>query len=238
MATVIDISERKKAELERDDLRRRIVDSQEQERLRLAHELHDRTGQELSAAMLELKGIEAQTNEGGRDRIRRLRQRLDQMGKSLHHVAWELRPASFDELGIASALADYISDWGERYGIAADFHCRDAKVDELSEEVRTTIYRVVQEALTNVAKHAAEAESISVVIDRDDAMLRLTIEDDGRGFDMTLKAEPGNRGSGLGHAGMRERLALIGGQIEFESSPSVGTTIFVRIPLATREAVA
>jgi signal transduction histidine kinase len=238
MATVIDISERKKADAERADLRRRIVQSQEDERLRLAHELHDRTGQELSAAMLELKGIEAQANEGGRDRIRRLRQQLDRMGKALHHVAWELRPASFDELGMASALADYISDWSERYDIAADFHCRDAKVDELSEEVRTTIYRVVQEALTNVNKHAPEARSISVVIDRSDATLRLTIEDDGGGFDPASK-EPGNeRRGGLGHAGMRERLALIGGQLEIESSAGVGTTLFVRIPLVVHEAVA
>jgi PAS domain S-box-containing protein len=239
MATVIDISERKKAEAERADLRRRIVQGQEDERLRLAHELHDLTGQELSAAMIELKGIEAQSPEEGRERIRRLRQRLDQMGKALHHVAWELRPASFDELGMASALTDYISDWSERHGIAADFHCRDARVDELSEEVRTTIYRIVQEALTNVSKHAPDAQAVSVVVDRSGDTLQLTIEDNGGGFDLFAKAEPGNeRRGGLGHVGMRERLALIGGQLEIESSAGTGTTIFVRIPLMTREAVA
>jgi PAS domain S-box-containing protein len=239
MATVTDISARKKAETERDDLRRRIVQSQEQERLRLAHELHDRTGQELSAAMLELKGIEAQASQAARERIRRLRQQLDQMGKTLHQVAWELRPASIDDLGMACALGSYVSDWSERYGIAADFHCGDANIDLLSEEVRTTIYRVVQEGLTNVAKHARGAKSVSVVIDRNESMLRLTIEDDGCGFDPADRPEPGSeRRGGLGHAGMQERLALIGGQLEIEASVGVGTTIFVRIPLIVNEAAA
>ena len=236
--TLYDRTYRKEAELERDELRRRIVQSQEHERLRLAHELHDQTGQTLTAAMLELKGIEAHASDTARDRIRRLSQQLDQMGKSLHHVAWELRPASFDELGLASALAAYVSDWGERCGMAADFHCGDASVDLLPEEVRTTIYRVVQEALTNVAKHAPDASSVSVVIDRSDTMLRLTIEDDGRGFDVASQGGPGNERRGLGHAGMRERLALIGGNVEIESSVGSGTTIFVRIPLAASKAVA
>jgi two-component system sensor histidine kinase UhpB len=239
MATVTDITERRKAEAERGELRRRILQSQEQERLRLAHELHDRTGQELTAAMLELRSIEAETNQDGRDRIRRLRHRLDRMGQSLHHVAWELRPASFEELGMASAFAAYVSDWSDQYGIAADFHCRDAKIDDLAVEVRITLYRVLQEALTNVAKHAVDAKSVSVVIDRIDSTLRLTIEDDGGGFESISTSDVNHeRRGGLGHAGMRERLALIGGQIEIESSIGVGTTIYVRIPLVEREAVA
>ena len=122
--------------------------------------------------------------------------------------------------------------------MAADYHCGDASVDLLPEEVRTTIYRVVQEALTNVAKHAPDASSVSVVIDRSDTMLRLTIEDDGRGFDVASQGGPGNERRGLGHAGMRERLALIGGNVEIESSVGSGTTIFVRIPLAASKAVA
>jgi len=239
MATVTDITERKKADADRDELRRRILQSQEQERLRLAHELHDFTGQELTAVMLELRSIEAQTSQEGRERMRLLRHRLDRMGRSLHHVAWELRPASFEELGMASALGAYVSDWSDQYGIAADFHCRSAKIDDLSVDVATTLYRILQEALTNVAKHAAGAKSVSVVIDQSDATLRMTIEDDGGGFEAVSTSDAGHeRRSGLGHAGMRERLALIGGQVEIESSIGVGTTIYVRIPLAEREAVA
>ncbi len=240
MATVVDITARKHAMeqisagvVERDDLRRRLMQAQEDERLRLAHELHDQTGQNLAAVMLALKGLEPLLCESGRYRMSGLRTQLDQMGKSLHRVAWELRPASMDELGLASALANYVSEWSEQYGIEADFHCRDAKLDSLPEEVRTTIYRVVQEGLTNIAKHASGATIISVVVDRADAVLQLTIEDNGSGFDAGSQTGlAGARwGDRLGLPGMRERLSLIGAHLEIDSSIGVGTTIFVRIPL-------
>jgi signal transduction histidine kinase len=235
MITVVDISVRKLAEArlcaattERDDLRRRIMGAQEQERLRLAHDLHDQTGQSLAAAMLELKGVESLIAEGGRDRLRLLRKQMEEMGKTLHRVAWELRPASIDELGLASALANYISEWSTQYDIAADFHCADLKLDELSDELRTTIYRVVQEALTNVAKHAEKSSTVSVVVERIGASLRLLVEDDGCGFQ---NISAGERNGALGLLGMRERLSLIGGELEIETSSGAGTTIFARIPL-------
>jgi len=196
MATVVDITARKLAEqricateAERDDLRRRFMQAQEQERLRLAHELHDQTGQTLTAALLELKGIELLVNERGRERLRLLRRQMEEMGKTLHRVAWELRPASIDELGLASALANYISEWSAQYRIEADFHCGDPKLDELSDDVRTTIYRVVQEGLTNIAKHAQQPAGVSIVIERVGATLRLLIEDDGCGFDASPASE-------------------------------------------------
>jgi PAS domain S-box-containing protein len=235
MITVVDISVRKLAEAklaaataERDDLRRRIMRAQEQERLRLAHDLHDQTGQSLAAAMLELKGVESLVNERGRDRLRLLRGQMEEMGKTLHRVAWELRPASIDELGLASAIANYISDWSTQSGITADFHCTDLELDALSDEVRTTIYRVVQEALTNIAKHAEKSSTVSVVVERVGASLRLMIEDDGCGFQ---NISTGERNGGLGLLGMRERLSLIGGALEIETSSGTGTTIFARIPL-------
>ncbi len=273
MATVVDITARKLAEqrivateAERDDLRRRFMQAQEQERLRLAHELHDQTGQTLTAALLELKGIELLVNDGGRDRLRRLRKQMEEIGKTLHRVAWQLRPASIDELGLASALANYVSEWSAQYRIEADFHCADPKLDELSEEVRTTIYRVVQEGLTNIVKHARQPAGVSIVIERVDAALatpdlirgsgqrgnsivrapdtrpepgssardtlRLTIEDDGCGFNASPARErAGERKGCLGLAGMRERLALIGGGLEIELAVGGGTTIFARIPI-------
>jgi two-component system, NarL family, sensor histidine kinase UhpB len=237
MATVVDITKRKRtagalssAMAERDDLRRRLMQAQEEERLRLAHELHDQTGQSLTAVMLELKNIETMSTECDRGRLRLLRLQMEQMGKALHHVAWELRPASLDELGLASALANYASEWSEQYRIEIDFHCADPKLDELSDEIRTTIYRVVQEGLTNIAKHAPTATSVSVVIDRSGATVVLTIEDNGPGFDSVQKASAVER-TGLGLAGMRERLTLVGGEFELESAIGAGTTVFVRIPL-------
>ncbi len=237
---VADITQRKLAEQqlalavgERDDLRRKLMQAQEAERLRLAHELHDQTGQSLAAVMLDLKSIESQASESGRARLRGLRVQLEAMGKALHRVAHELRPASIDELGLASALSTYISDWSAQFSIEADFHCRDRHIDDLPDDVRTTLYRVVQEALTNIAKHAPDASSVSIVLDRSDTTLQLTIEDDGRGFDPNAASEPGKRkkGAGLGHAGMRERLALIGGELEIESTVGLGTTIYARVPL-------
>ena len=228
-----DITARKDAERERDDLRRRLMQAQEDERLRLAHELHDQTGQDIAAAMLELNRIETLVGQSGRHHLRLLRNQMEQIGKTLHHVAWELRPASIDEVGLENALATYISEWGTQFGIEVDFHCRDSKLDELPDEVRTTIYRVVQEGLTNIAKHALETTSVvSVIVDRLNAILRLTIEDDGCGFDLALPTESeSQRVGGLGLTGMRERLLLIGGELEIESSVGKGTTIFVRIPL-------
>jgi PAS domain S-box-containing protein len=242
MATIVDITARKSAAdrlnaalADRDDLRRRLMQAQEGERLRLAHELHDQTGQSLAAVMLELKGIESLVNDEDRIRLRSLRKQLDRMGERLQRVAWELRPASIDELGLASALSNYISEWSSQFGIEVDFQCRDNNTDDLPDEIRTTIYRVVQEGLTNIAKHASDADRVGIVLNRVDKLLQLTIEDNGRGFDASsepeLAAERGDRGLGL--AGMRERLSLIGGKLEIESSIGIGTAIFAHIPLGT-----
>jgi two-component system sensor histidine kinase UhpB len=245
IVTIIDTTAREQAAArlsaavaERDELRRRLMQAQEDERLRLARELHDQTGQTLTAAMLELKGLEIQYNEAGRHRIRTLRERMEEIGKSLHRIARELRPASIDELGLNTALANYVSEWSQQFGIPADFHRGgDVDLDSLTDEKRTAIYRVVQEALTNIAKHAREATSVSVVVGRTGSTVQLTIEDNGRGFDIATLNGNGLTGNatgkgrrGLGVAGMRERLALIGGELEIESSIGVGTTVFARIP--------
>jgi len=244
MVTVVDVTGRRVAArslsdalAERDDLRRRLMQAYEEERLRLAHELHDQTGQSLTAVMLELKGLEPLVDEKGRQRLRMLRKQLDDMGKTLHHVAWELRPASIDELGLAAALENYICEWSAQSGIEADFHCRGGRMDEISDEIRTAIYRVVQESLTNVAKHAHDAATVSVVLDRTDTGLQLTIEDNGPGFDHAMDTGRERKNGGLGLAGMRERLSLIGGRLEVESSLGQGTTIFARIPLNVEKAL-
>jgi two-component system sensor histidine kinase UhpB len=246
MITVVDISARKvaaellnTAQIERENLQRRYIQAQEQERLRLAHELHDQTGQNLAAAMLEMKSLEGVADEAIRPRFRRLGRLLELIGRTLHHVAWELRPASIDELGLSIALANYVAEWGEQSGIAADFHCDQTQIGDLSDEICTVIYRVVQEALTNIVKHARGASSVSVVIERVNAQVRLTIEDNGCGFDMGIASGSGSmRNGGLGIAGMRERLTLIGAELEIESSPGSGTAIFARIPAEAVRAVA
>lgn len=220
------------ATVERDELRRRIMRAQEQERLRLAHDLHDQTGQSLTAAILELSGIEHLVDGSDRDRVRRLRKQMEAMGQTLHRIAWELRPASIDELGLTNSLENYFLEWSAQHAIEVDYHCTDSALDERSDEIRTTIYRVVQEALTNVAKHATRATNVSIIIGDVDSTLRLAIEDNGCGFDPAVSY------ARLGLAGMRERLLLVGGELEIESSPGAGTTIFARIPLARERTAA
>jgi len=216
---------------ERNNLRRRIMSSQEQERIRLAHDIHDQTAQSITAAILELKAIEPFVMEKGHARVRFLRKQLDGIGQFLHRIAWELRPPSIDELGLASALQNYIEEWSKKNAITVDFQNVDTKLNERSDEIRTTIYRIIQEALTNVAKHAANATHVGIVIGTSDDTLYLTVEDNGQGFDTAV---PTLR---LGLAGMRERLVLVGGHLEIESS-GAGTTIFARIPLVSERAAA
>jgi two-component system sensor histidine kinase UhpB len=226
-----DITARKAAEIARDELRRQLMQAQEQERLRLAQELHDQTGQGLAAALVALKGIETSSAEARREQVQEVRRQLDQMGQTLHRVAWELRPAAIDELGLTLVLGNYVSEWSRQFEIKADFQCRDSALNELPDDVRTTIYRAVQEALTNIAKHARSATAVSVVINRVAGVLRLTIEDNGRGLASAAANPDGRpRSGGLGLAGMRERLALIGGSLEIETGTE-GVTIFARIPL-------
>ena len=206
MATVIDITERTRAAkalsnalTERDRLRRRLMLSAEDERLRLSHELHDQTGQTLIAATLRAKSLEKFLDADGRQQLAKLNALLDQMGRTLHQVAWKLRPASIDELGLTATLDNYVSDWSDQTGIAAEFYCTAVDIDNLPDDVRTTIYRVTQEALTNIAKHAREAKHVSVVISRTRALLQLMIDDDGDGFDLTEKLETPGKHRGARH---------------------------------------
>jgi PAS domain S-box-containing protein len=229
LGVVQDITAHKAAELARDDLRRSLMHAQEQERLRLARELHDEAGQSLAAVQMQLKRIESTASEPEQADLRALHSQLERMGAALHRISCELRPASMDELGLATVLANYVAEWSSHFSVSADFHCRDINLDQLPDEIRTTIYRVTQEALTNIGRHALGVTSASVVIDRVEGEIRLTIEDNGCGFEAAAAdRHGGSRQRGLGLAGIRERLALMGGSLEVESS-SAGSTIFARI---------
>ncbi len=219
-------------------LHRHLSTAEEKERLRLSHELHDQAGQSLIAAILELSEIDPRRDEAMRQHLHEVRQRLEEMGKTLHRIAWELRPPSIDELGLRKALASYIEDWGEQCGTEVDFHCDDPSVDQVQSDIGSAVYRVVQEALTNIVKHAQRPASVSVVLRRVNATLQVIIEDDGCGFDVGAVAATAGHSRGLGLDGMRERLLLIGGTLEIESSMGAGTTIFARIPLDSHRSAA
>lgn len=203
-------------------LRHHLSMAEEKERLRLSHELHDQAGQGLIAAILELNEIDSLIDGPARARLHLVRKRMEDMGKTLHRIAWELRPPAIDELGLRKALSSYIADWSEQCGADVDFHCDDPRLDEVPNEIGTAIYRIVQEGLTNIVKHAQRPSN---------ATLQVIIEDNGCGFDVSATvAKPGAQ-RGLGLDGIRERLSLIGGTLEIESAIGSGTTIFARITL-------
>jgi PAS domain S-box-containing protein len=214
------------AEEERLRLLQRIIAAQEHERLRITRDLHDQTGQDLTGLSLGLKSLEtAIDDERGHATLRWLQALTAQIGGNLHRTAWELRPTALNDLGLLRALETYTADWSERFGIRVDYHAGNL-ARRFPDEVETTVYRVVQEALTNVLRHAA-ASTVSVVLASHADNLQVIIDDNGRGFDAEAVAAKGR----LGLAGIAERLAVVGGTLSIDSSPGAGTTLYVRIPV-------
>jgi PAS domain S-box-containing protein len=223
--------ERERAERQRDGLRRQLDAAQEEERRRLSRELHDEIGQHLTALGLGLQSLLDVTpsNPEVDRRAGQLRALVSTLGRELHSLALRLRPKALDDFGLEIALAAYVDEWSRSSGIAVDVHA-DQERTRLPEPIESALYRVVQEALTNVARHSG-ATRASVVIERRNNAVVTIIEDTGRGFDTELVDHPRNGGPALGLLGIRERVSLLGGTVEIESSPNSGTTIFVRIPL-------
>ena len=218
-AVAIDLSER----VARDALRR-VVAGQELERKRLARELHDETGQALTSILLGLKGIEdASDSEGARESVRTLRELVVATLQDVRRLAVELRPKALDDFGLVPALERLAETFTEQAEVEVDVQAALGET-RLPAEVETALYRIVQEALTNVIKHA-QAQVVSVVLTRQEGRVAVVIEDDGRGFD------PDEPGEGLGLLGMRERIALVDGRLSVESGEGRGTTIAVEVPL-------
>jgi len=219
-AVAVDLSER----VRRDALRR-VVAAQELERKRLARELHDETGQALTSILLGLKTVEEVANRPeSRAAVASLRELVVQTLHDVRRLAVELRPTALDDFGLMPALERLAESFGEQTGIAVDFQAAFGE-ERLPAEVETALYRIVQEALTNVVKHAG-AGHVSVVLSRKDGAVTAVIEDDGRGFESR-----GTDGSGLGLIGMRERLGLLDGRLAIESTQGAGTTIVAEVPL-------
>jgi signal transduction histidine kinase len=219
-------------------LRRHLSIAEEKERLRLSYELHDQAGQGLIAAILEMNAIDALITGPAHKRLNVVRKRMEELGKTLHRIAWELRPPAIDELGLKKALASYVADWSEQCGTDVDFHCDDPNIDDVPSEIGTTVYRVVQEGLTNIVKHAQQPSAVSVVIGHVGTTFQVIIEDNGCGFDVGAITAKSGGYQGLGLDGMRERLLLIGGTLEIESTPGTGTALFARIVLDAQRSAA
>ena len=206
---------------------RRLIEGQEEERRRIARELHDEMSQHLTGLTL---GLHAAEQAGDADRpgiIGRLQDLVSTIDRGVHRLSRDLRPAALDDLGLTSALSAFADEWSATTGVACDCSSRHGE-DRLPAPVETTVYRIAQEALTNVARHAG-ARHASVLVDRHDDRVTLVVEDDGGGFEV---GPAGKRtgGARLGLIGIRERAALLGGTVTIESSPA-GTALFVTLPL-------
>lgn len=219
-AVAVDLSRR----VERDALRR-AVDSQELERRRLARELHDGTGQALTSVLLGLKRVEERTDdEAAQAALAEVRKLVVGTLHDVRRLAVELRPRALDDFGLVPALERLIDSFQEQTGIRVDLEAT-LKSERLPAEMETALYRIVQESLTNVVKHA-RANRVSILITRKEGAVKAVVEDDGVGL-----APGAIDGEGVGIVGMRERAALLDGKVQVESSRGGGTTVAVEVPL-------
>ncbi|HVF44087.1 MAG TPA: PAS domain S-box protein [Pyrinomonadaceae bacterium] len=226
-----EVAERERAEAARRDLLGRLVTAQEEERRRISRELHDRMGQQLAALMMGLKtlGSESYGRRSALDTLRQLEEMSDELSREVHTLAWGLRPPALDDMGLETALYNYAEEWAERSRVPVDFHSAGFGGGRLPLTHETALYRIAQEALTNVARHSG-ADRVSFILERRGDHVFAVIEDNGGGFDVEAATGPPGRGRRLGLLGMRERAALLGGNVNVESAPGAGTTLFVRIP--------
>lgn len=214
----------------RDALRLQLLQAEEQERQRLARDLHDEVGQHLTALGLGLQALSDVAPAGSEvdRRAVQLRALVASLSREMHAITLRLRPRALDDFGLPAALEAYVDVWSQRSGIVVDLHA-NPNIERLPPAVESAVYRVVQEGLTNVVKHSG-ATRASVVVERRDGLVIAIVEDDGHGFEM--QHEDQHAPSRLGLLGIRERAQLLGGSAQIESTAGGGTTIFVRIPLS------
>lgn len=221
--------------LERDRLRQSYINgvilAQENERQRIARELHDSTSQSLTSLLVGLQNLRlAKSGEEIGPQVDSLRDVIAHTLNEVRNISWQLRPTVVNDLGLVNSLAHYIEDFQKQHHLEVDFVSSGLE-EELSPELETTIYRVIQEALTNVARYA-QASSVSVIINSGEEMLKIIVEDDGVGFDPEYVQK---HTRSLGLKGIRERAGLFDGKLTIESSPGQGSSLFIEIPRPHQE---
>ena len=210
-------------EHERADSGRRALRAQEAERARLARELHDELGQLLTGVVLQLEGLGASVGPGRRADVTEIQDTVREGVQAVREIAQGLRPPALDEFGLRSSLVALAVGFGERTGLRVRQRI-DQDLPVLEREAELAVYRVAQEAMTNVARHA-RAERVELALERRDGAVVLTVRDDGCGI------ESGHLRSATGVAGMRERALLVGGSLDISGSPAEGTDVQLRVPI-------
>jgi signal transduction histidine kinase len=210
-------------------LSRQVLSTQEEERKKISRELHDVIAQTLTGINLRLAALKQEGNTLGLARsIARTQQLVQESVDIVHRFARKLRPAVLDDLGLIPALHTFMKQFRAETGMRVSL-AADAAVEELNGDKRTVLYRVAQEALTNVARHA-QASQVDVKLGKLDGTVCIRISDDGKGFQTELTVR-GKKDERLGLLGMRERLETVGGKFTVTSAPGKGTTILAQVPL-------
>jgi PAS domain S-box-containing protein len=231
----VEASQHQQAKVQTENYLKRLVTAQEDERKRIARDLHDQIGQQITALRLKVGSLKARCDEqpGLCEEIAELENLIQRLDNDVDFLVWELRPANLHQLGLVSALANYVGEWSQTFLTPAEFHFIGDEQQRFAPEVETNLYRIVQEALNNTAKHA-HARKAEVLLEYRQEETRLLVEDDGVGFDIQSIGIRKD-GKGLGLIGIKERGQMIGGEVEIESSPGKGVTIIVRLPLISAE---
>jgi len=225
--------ERQRASQKLQLLSHRLVEVQESERRHIARELHDEIGQSLTAAEINLQAaLQLPGNEALERRLEDSIQAVERVLEQVHDLSLSLRPSMLDDLGLEPALRSYTQRQAELTGMQAEFHAAhlDSRLDSM---IETECFRVAQEALTNVVRHA-QAKAVTVALSRKNGHLHLSVRDNGIGFDVSTLREEAVRGASLGLLSMEERASLAGGGIQFNSSPGQGTEVQAWFPLKWR----
>ena len=209
-------------------LMQRVINTQEDERKRISRDLHDHLGQELTGLRLRIQLLKDKYagEQDISDEIEALQTIAAGLDKTVDFLTWELRPASIDELGLEIALQNFVKEWSEHFNIPVKLTIDRKPEKRLAPVAEINLYRIAQESLNNVAKHA-KASAVNVKLANIDHTVSMIIEDDGVGFPVEEKA---NTARGIGLIGLGERAALLNGEIEIESAVGKGTVIQVRIP--------
>jgi len=214
-----------------------IINAQEQERKRIARELHDETSQVLTSLLISLAILEESiTTQEARDRIADTRKLAHQTLRAIRNLSIDLRPSALDDLGLLPALRWYVKEYQQKCSIEVEFAATGFK-GRLPAEMETALYRIVQESLTNTARHA-NAHKVVITMREDENMVYATIADDGCGFDTDALRKSSDQDRGLGLAGMNERALLLDGSLTINASPGHGTVIEVQMPLDPTEKLA
>lgn len=223
-------AELEEAHLQRGQLLEALITAQEDERKRISRELHDETGQSLTSLLVGLKIVDKSPSlEEARKRVAELQELTSRTLEEVHKLSVELRPTLLDDLGLIAALRSYSKDFSQKHGVQVAFHASGFE-ERVPPLVEVAVYRVVQEALTNVAKYAS-ARTVHLRLERTASKLRAEVCDDGVGFDPEHVLVQKRKENRLGLLGMQERVQLLGGHFHLHSAEGEGTHIAFDLPL-------